>query len=640
MIRAIKGRLGSSVQTKVAAVAIAAAMSALLVAYPTFILHHWASARDLLQEQRIIFTEVLAANAAATLVFQDQAAAAETLAAASRIPDVQAVWLYDDTGSRFSAWSADPTLAAPEIASRTTGAIFSSDRLTVTLPVVLDSEQVGTIVMVSSLDELKQVITGYIVAALLGLIGAVLLALLISTWLARRVLRPVRVLSRAMVNIQKSGNLDLHVTPVGDDELATLTRDFNGLLKRLRDHDEALQTAMADLVQARDQAEAANVAKSQFLANMSHEIRTPLNGVLGMAQVLEGVGLPPEHQGKVAVIRRSGELLLAVLNDILDISKIEAGKLELVEEDFVLTDTIATAFNSLADLAREKGLDCRLNLSPSVEGSWYGDSLRVHQVLSNLLANAIKFSEIGSVDVTVDRDAGGIVIAVADTGIGISKDVLPRLFNKFSQADSTTTRSFGGTGLGLAISRELVQLMGGDISVESEPGEGSCFTVRLPLRPASTPRSQAPAPVEKATVEDTGCRLRFLLAEDNPTNQMVARALLEPLGAELRIASDGVEALEFWRSERFDLVLLDIQMPRLDGIHVARAIRAGEEAGGCSRVPILALSANVMPHQIDAYLEAGMDGHVGKPIQVEKLYAAVDSALAAPSVSRVLSGQR
>ncbi|HYC73942.1 ATP-binding protein [Brevundimonas sp.] len=630
MIRRIRRIIASSIQAKVAAVAVATTLIALLVAYPTFILHEWNSDRGRLLEQREVLADVLAANVAATLVFQDREAARETLGSAAQIPGVSAVWLFDAAGAPFSAYSTDGGASQPT-APPMDGSRFDRDRLTISTPVQLDRDRVGTLVLISSLDELEQMVLGYTLVSLLGLGGAVALALFISTWLARGVIRPVRVLSNAMVAVRESGDLDLRVDPAGEDELAALTADFNALLQRLRDNDGALRTAMSELVDARDQAESANLAKSQFLANMSHEIRTPLNGVLGMAQVLESADLPPDQQGRVAVIRQSGELLLAVLNDILDISKIEAGKLEVVSEEFTLTETVAATFDGFVGLAQEKGLDCRLELDPACEGVWRGDAMRTRQILSNLLANAIKFTEAGLVQVRVGATGAGLEIVVSDTGIGIAPEVLPQLFSKFSQADSSTTRRFGGTGLGLAISRELAQLMGGDITVESEPGKGACFTVRLPMQRVAAAAERASAPAASRSSARGPRRLGFLLAEDNPTNQMVARALLEPLGADLRITSDGIEALECWRAEEFDLVLLDIQMPRMDGPDVARAIRSEEARTGRARTPILALSANAMAHQIASYLEAGMDGHVAKPIEVGKLYGAIEEALQRPS---------
>ena len=408
MIHRLRRLIASSIQAKVAAVAVATALAALLVAYPTFIVNEWNSDRARLLGQREVLADVLAANVAATLVFEDREAARETLGSAAEIPGVSAVWLFDVAGAPFAAYRANQTETEPPAAPSLPGARFRRDQLIVSTPVQLDNETVGNLVLVSSLDELDQMVLGYTLVSLLGLLGAVGLALVTSTWLARGVIRPVRVLSDAMLTVRESGDFDLRVAPRGHDELAALTADFNALLERLRDNDCALRTAMSELVDARDQAESANLAKSQFLANMSHEIRTPLNGVLGMAQVLESADLPAGHREKVAIIRRSGELLLGVLNDILDISKIEAGKVEVVTEDFELAGAVRSTFKAFLDTAQEKGLDCRLSVDPSCEGLWRGDSMRTQQVVANLLANAIKFTESGSVTVEVQASDSSI----------------------------------------------------------------------------------------------------------------------------------------------------------------------------------------------------------------------------------------
>ena len=455
MIRRFRRMIASSIQVKVAAVAVVTALAALLVAYPTFIFHEWNSDRDRLEQQRAVIADVLAANVAAAVVFEDRNAARETLAAAAQIPGVTAVWLFDADGAHFSSYTAAGGKEFPAISPPETGSSLVADHLVVSTPVKLDNDRVGTLVLISSLDAFAEMVLGYSLAALAGFLGAVCLALVTSTWLARGVLRPVHLLSDAMVTVKESGDLDVRVDVQGVDELATLTADFNALLQRLHDNDDAFRSAMSDLVEARNQAESANMAKSQFLANMSHEIRTPLNGVLGMAQVLEHAALPEAQKQQVTVIRRSGEMLLTVLNDILDISKIEAGKLEVVSDDFDLRETVQRTFDGFADLANEKSLVFQLETSPAVGGIWRGDAMRIQQILSNLLANAVKFTETGSVTTRVFTSGDAIEIEISDTGIGIPSEALPLLFAKFSQADSSTTRRFGGTGLGLEIKIKL-----------------------------------------------------------------------------------------------------------------------------------------------------------------------------------------
>jgi len=385
------------------------------------------------------------------------------------------------------------------------------------------------------------------------------------------------------------------------------------------------------VVRARDLAEAGDRAKSEFIANMSHEIRTPLNGVLGMAQAMEGFELSPDQRGRLRVIRESGRTLLALLNDVLDLSKIEAGKVELAETTFRLEDKVAAVGAIYRDLATEKGLDLNVAVTPEAAGLWVGDTLRIRQVLSNLVSNAVKFTETGSVALAAEATSDGVRFTVIDTGIGFDQALAAGLFRKFEQADASTTRRYGGTGLGLSISHSLTHLMGGTISARSRPGEGACFTLELPLKRGvamDATASATPAPaVAAAPAEVDQQPLRILAAEDNATNRMVLHALIEPLDAELVLVTNGLEAVEAFAGGRFDVVLMDVQMPEMNGLDATRAIRRRETEEGWAPTPILALTANVMGHQLESYLAAGMDGHIAKPLDVAALYAALEAVV-------------
>jgi CheY-like chemotaxis protein/nitrogen-specific signal transduction histidine kinase len=383
-------------------------------------------------------------------------------------------------------------------------------------------------------------------------------------------------------------------------------------------------------------AEAANHAKSEFLAVMSHEIRTPLNGVLGMAQAMELEPLSPVQKERLGVIRQSGGTLLAILNDVLDLSKIEAGKLELEMASFDLGEVARSARAAFSAVAARKGLSLEVEVAPDARGLWRGDAARVRQVIYNLVANAVKFTEAGAVAIRVEATDGGVRIAVRDTGIGIAADRVGTLFQKFVQADSSTTRRFGGTGLGLAICRELCKAMGGTITVESEHGVGSVFVVELPLTPAAPAEASAPAAPEAASAPAPDSPLRVLAAEDNETNQLVLRTLLAQVGVEPMIVSNGAEAVAAFEQGDWDLILMDVQMPVMDGPTAARAIRAREARTGAAPTPIVALTANAMSHQIEGYLAAGMTGILAKPIEVAQLYEAL--AAAAPQARQAERG--
>ena len=394
----------------------------------------------------------------------------------------------------------------------------------------------------------------------------------------------------------------------------------------------AVAERTADLEAARAGAEAANVAKSMFLATMSHEIRTPMNGVLGMAQALLETDLSDMQRDYLGVIVESGNVLLTVINDILDLSKIEAGKLEIEEVPFDLEATFRSTERLFLHRAREKGLRFEVEIAPAARRWVSGDPTRLRQVISNLAWNAIKFTEEGEVRICVEYtpegQGGEVVIEVRDTGCGIPADRLDRLFKPYTQTDASTARNHGGTGLGLTISRRICRMLGGDISVQSEAGAGSVFRATLRVGMAEAPVAEHSGAIEAQFAARTRARpLRVLAAEDNMTNQLVLRHMLKPFDVTLELVANGEEVVAAWARGAVDLVLMDIQMPKLGGLPATEAIRRREAREGRPRVPIIALSANAMQHQVAAYIEAGMDGHVAKPLRRGALVSAMMHAL-------------
>ncbi|WP_347340381.1 ATP-binding protein [Phenylobacterium glaciei] len=393
-----------------------------------------------------------------------------------------------------------------------------------------------------------------------------------------------------------------------------------------RQIERELATNQTLRIQAQDLAriaDSANRSKTEFLATISHELRTPLNGVLGMAQAMSADPLSKPQRSRLGTIQESGRALLSIINDVLDISKIEAGRLELSPSVFNMAGFAQDLAALYGGLAQERGLDFSLEITPDAKGWRRGDEVRLRQVISNLLSNALKFTEVGSVTARIDADGDLLKVLVTDTGLGIAAERAPQLFEKFVQADASTTRRFGGTGLGLSICREILGLMGGEIDFTSTAGEGSCFSFTTPLARAETPTALAQPAAEPSFDDD----LRVLVADDNPTNRLVIRTLLEQFGIETITVDSGTAAIEAWEGGTWSAILMDIHMPGMDGLDATREIRAREQAGGRAHIPIIAVTASVLSHETDAYFAAGMDDFIAKPIELARLLSILEACL-------------
>ena len=378
---------------------------------------------------------------------------------------------------------------------------------------------------------------------------------------------------------------------------------------------------------ARQKAEAASLSKTEFLANMSHEIRTPLNGVVAVADMLAAAGLPEREQKMAEIIRSSGQSLERLLSDVLDLARVEAGQLTIERAPFKAADLV----RAVAELSRlradEKGLALATEIDPALEGWFSGDAVRVRQILTNFASNAVKFTEKGAVTIRGEAPAPGrLRFSVVDTGVGFTPEVKARLFARFQQADGSITRRFGGSGLGLAISRQLASLMNGLVDCESAPGAGSRFWFEAPFAAADAPQVEAASGADDEEVVAQDRPIRVLVADDHATNQLVVRMMLEQFGVEAVVVDDGAQAFEAIKRERFDAVLMDMQMPVMDGLEATRRIRRLEAVTG-ERTPILMLSANALAEHREAGRAAGADGHVAKPVTVAGLMGALNAVL-------------
>jgi signal transduction histidine kinase len=393
---------------------------------------------------------------------------------------------------------------------------------------------------------------------------------------------------------------------------------------RSRQTQRDLEEAVARLEQAIAATEAANKAKSEFLANMSHEIRTPLNGVVGMAEMLARSALKDREREMVEIIRTSGHSLDRLLSDILDLSRVEAGQLHITVEPLHLGETVRAVAALCRLRADEKGVTLTVEIAEAADRWFVGDVTRIRQIVTNLLSNAVKFTAHGQVTVSATLGASGhLKLSVTDTGVGFDPACKDQVFGRFQQADGSITRRFGGTGLGLAISRQLAELMGGQLDCSSQPGVGSVFWADLPLEacdaPATAERENASTALERT--------VRILMAEDHPTNRKVAELVLLDADVDLLTVENGQEAVDLFRRESFDLVLMDMQMPVMDGLTATRLIRAHEQESGGARTPVLMLTASALPEHVQASLAAGADGHVAKPFSPVRLLAAIGEAL-------------
>ena len=617
-----------------------------------------------------VLAEIMAVSSHSSLLFHSSLDAENVLTSLSAQPDVMSAYLFDASQIPLAAYlrstapskqlsaSLDLALMKSEELQIEAGLNASRDlqwvesnQLAVFKIIKVNGQRLGSLYLRSELTRLKQQQALFIYGSLIVLGGAATIALLLGARLQRMVSNPVNALVGQMRQITLDHNVKTIGISADSDEFKQLFRGFDDMLaainerdQRLREYslhlEQAVRERTLELHAAKDAAERASQTKSQFLANMSHEIRTPMIGVLGMTELLR-LEASTERQRQLAdTIYSSGEALLSILNDLLDVAKIEAGKLTLDAVPFSLSQCARQVVALFAEPARRKGVALELIVAPGLPEHVFGDPGRVRQIVVNLVGNAVKFTGHGRVTVTLAGDPPTVSgqctfrIVVRDTGIGIAPEAIERIFEAFGQADDSLSRSHGGTGLGLSIVRELAALMAGEVTVASLPGEGSCFTVslRLSLAPDTLAVAEEPsrvAPVRRIVADPV--RLpgasgngHILLAEDNQTTQELLRILLQGAGYGLTIVDDGHAAIACTKTATFDLILMDSQMPRLDGLETARRLRQSGVA-----TPIVALTAHARHEDVERCLAAGMNDFLGKPFRQKELWAVLERWLPA-----------